>query len=222
MRFFTKRVVLLTVLLLTVIGVRANISLNNTAYNNTTTTYVRTTGSSDIVKWIDAGDVTVEIDYRNEDATVIAAAEKYKGDVTIPEEALEWMYDPAVGSAAVSNSYPISGIASHAFQNCTELNSLMIPKSITMVGMDGTYFNGCTALKTINVDPENRFYSSINGVLYNKDQTTLICVPEEGSQKIIKPDGTVEVHSMDKNIDKSNNTEKFIELLKKRMNRSTD
>lgn len=43
-----------------------------------------------------------------------------------------------------------------------------------------------------------------------------ISLPEEGSQKIIKPDGTVEVHSMDKNIEKSNNTDKFIELLKKK------
>lgn len=43
-----------------------------------------------------------------------------------------------------------------------------------------------------------------------------ISLPEEGSQKIIKPDGTVEVHSMGKNIDNSNNTDKFIELLKKK------
>lgn len=43
-----------------------------------------------------------------------------------------------------------------------------------------------------------------------------ISLPEKGSQKIIKPDGTVEVHSMGKNIDNSNNTDKFIELLKKK------
>lgn len=43
-----------------------------------------------------------------------------------------------------------------------------------------------------------------------------ISLPEEGSQKIIKPDGTVEVHSMGKNIDNSNNTDKFIEIIKKK------
>lgn len=47
-------------------------------------------------------------------------------------------------------------------------------------------------------------------------QMVNISLPEKGSQKIIKPDGTVEVHSMGKNIEKSNNTDKFIELLKKK------
>nr|DAE17965.1 MAG TPA: C2 repressor [Siphoviridae sp. ctr8v12] len=47
-------------------------------------------------------------------------------------------------------------------------------------------------------------------------QNISISLPEEGSQKIIKPDGTVELHSMSKNIDNSNNTDKFIELLKKK------
>lgn len=47
-------------------------------------------------------------------------------------------------------------------------------------------------------------------------QNIKISLPETGTQKIIKPDGTVEVHSMDKNIENSNNTDKFIELLKKK------
>lgn len=47
-------------------------------------------------------------------------------------------------------------------------------------------------------------------------QNISISLPKEGSQKIIKPDGTVELHSMGKNIDNSNNTDKFIELLKKK------
>ncbi|EGG56559.1 hypothetical protein HMPREF9442_00561 [Paraprevotella xylaniphila YIT 11841] len=48
------------------------------------------------------------------------------------------------------------------------------------------------------------------------EQNIKISLPETGTQKIIKPDGTVEVHSMGKNIDNSNNTDKFIELLKKK------
>lgn len=50
----------------------------------------------------------------------------------------------------------------------------------------------------------------------NSGQMINISLPENGSQKIIKPDGTVEVHSIGKNIDNSNNTDKFIELLKKK------
>lgn len=43
-----------------------------------------------------------------------------------------------------------------------------------------------------------------------------ISLPENGTQKIINPDGTVEVQSMGKSIDNSDNTDKFIELLKKK------
>lgn len=56
----------------------------------------------------------------------------------------------------------------------------------------------------------NENQNNISGQMVN------ISLPEKGSQKIIKPDGTVEVHSMDKNIENSNNTDKFIELLKKK------
>ncbi|WP_282747417.1 helix-turn-helix domain-containing protein [Paraprevotella xylaniphila] len=56
----------------------------------------------------------------------------------------------------------------------------------------------------------NENQNNIGGQMVN------ISLPEKGSQKIIKPDGTVEVHSMDKNIENSNNTDKFIELLKKK------
>lgn len=43
-----------------------------------------------------------------------------------------------------------------------------------------------------------------------------ISLPEKGTQKIINPDGTVEVQSMGKGIDNFGNTDKFIELLKKK------
>ena len=56
----------------------------------------------------------------------------------------------------------------------------------------------------------NENQNNIGGQMVN------ISLPEKGSQKIIKPDGTVEVHSMDNNIENSNNTDKFIELLKKK------
>jgi len=34
-------------------------------------------------------------------------------------------------------------------------------------------FNGCSRLTNIIVDPKNKFYSSIDGVLYNKDGTPI-------------------------------------------------
>ena len=52
----------------------------------------------------------------------------------------------------------------------------MIPRSVTFIGIDA--FGGCEGLEAINVEEGNPNYSSIDGVLYNKDKTTLIKAPD--------------------------------------------
>jgi len=61
------------------------------------------------------------------------------------------------------------------FQNCSALPSVFIPASVTSlsVGLCG----GCTALKSIDVAQTNANYSSTDGVLFNKNQSTLIEYP---------------------------------------------
>lgn len=39
-------------------------------------------------------------------------------------------------------------------------------------------FNDCSSLVSIKVDPGNPYFSSYNGVLYNKEKTRLICFPK--------------------------------------------
>ncbi len=36
---------------------------------------------------------------------------------------------------------------------------------------------GCTSLTAINVATDNKNYVSVNGVMYNKDKTTIKCYP---------------------------------------------
>ena len=38
-------------------------------------------------------------------------------------------------------------------------------------------FYGCDSLKEINMSPENKYYTSSDGVLFNKNKTELICCP---------------------------------------------
>ena len=57
----------------------------------------------------------------------------------------------------------------------TSLTSIIIPGSVT-------YFSvyeiaGCTSLTSIKVDNENQYYCSVDGVLFNKDKTSLIVYP---------------------------------------------
>lgn len=51
-----------------------------------------------------------------------------------------------------------------------------IPKTVTAIKDDA--FESCYELTEINVDPENKFFTSENGILYNKDKTVLLKVPE--------------------------------------------
>ena len=74
------------------------------------------------------------------------------------------------------NGLPVTGIAASAFANSTSLTSVAIPASVTSIGAGA--FNGCTSLTAITVDPSNTAFSSASGVLFNKNQTTLIQYPE--------------------------------------------
>jgi hypothetical protein len=87
---------------------------------------------------------------------------------------------------------PVVGIQEGAFSYRT-LTSLIIPDSVTNIG--GFLFEGCSQLTSINVDTKNTVYSSQNGVLYNKDNTILICYPTGVSGDINIPDGVTSIGS---------------------------
>lgn len=66
-------------------------------------------------------------------------------------------------------------IGADSFYGCTSLTAIRIPKKVTKIG--GTAFARCTSLKEITVDAANASYCSVDGMLYNKAKTTLICCP---------------------------------------------
>jgi len=70
---------------------------------------------------------------------------------------------------------PVTSIGDWAFRYCTGLTSVTIPGSVTNIA--DYAFSSCTGLSAINVGSGNTAYSSQEGVLYNKDKTTLICYP---------------------------------------------
>ncbi len=62
-----------------------------------------------------------------------------------------------------------------AFASCTSLENVTIPNSVTNIGYNT--FTSCTSLMNFNVDNNNQYYSSQDGVLFNKDKTELIQYP---------------------------------------------
>jgi len=77
--------------------------------------------------------------------------------------------------ASTYNGSPVTAIASLVFADCTNLTSVTIPHSVTFI--QSSVFSGCRSLMNILVDAANPNFSSLNGVLFNKAQTTLIYFP---------------------------------------------
>ena len=69
----------------------------------------------------------------------------------------------------------VTEIGENAFKNCTSLINITIPDSVMNIG--DCAFSGCTNIEAINVDENNKVYSSANGVLFNKDMTELLYYP---------------------------------------------
>jgi hypothetical protein len=92
---------------------------------------------------------------------------------------------PNIGEWAFADCYNLTGaiiangvitVGDDAFLNCFSLANVKIPASVTNVGVG--LFVSCLNLAVITVPPLNLFYSSVNGVLFNKSQTTLIQYPD--------------------------------------------
>jgi len=69
----------------------------------------------------------------------------------------------------------VTSIGDEAFFNCGSLKNIQIPKSVISIGKYS--FSSCTSLTTISVEKDNNVYSSIDGVLFDKNQTKLIIYP---------------------------------------------
>ena len=88
--------------------------------------------------------------------------------------------------------YEVKKISDGAFQNCTGITSIVIPDSVISIGV--STFSGCTSLAEITVSPDNKNYSSVDGVLFNKDGSELIVYPKgNGRSAYTVPDGVTSI-----------------------------
>ena len=82
----------------------------------------------------------------------------------------------------------VTSIDFFAFDSCNNLKRVEIPDSVTTI--IGKAFLYCKALENIEVSEQNDNFSSIDGVLFNKDKTILIVYPKCRTDiSYIIPDG---------------------------------
>ncbi len=109
----------------------------------------------------------------------------------------------------VSLPESLTTINSYAFQSCSKLTSIDIPNKVTKID-DNTFTNcsslknvsigsGCTSISTvafinaysideITVAEDNKNFTSVDGVLYNNDKTTLVLYPKNRAGEFVVPD----------------------------------
>ena len=110
----------------------------------------------------------------------------------------------------------VTSIGDQAFGSCTNLTSIQIPNAVSSIGNLAFFFSGlqsvtvpssvtsigngaftyCTNLNAITVDPQNAAYSSgLDGVLFDKNQTTLIQCPGAKAGNYMVPNSVATIGS---------------------------
>ena len=126
---------------------------------------------------------------------------KHATSYTIPE-GIKTIYDSAfsLNENLVEVTFPntLTTIETYAFDGCSKLREVKFPNSLMSIGNGAFYlcyslvkaeipasvksigdyaFYGCEAMKDFVVSPQSSAYSSIDGILFNKDATVLIDYP---------------------------------------------
>jgi hypothetical protein len=71
----------------------------------------------------------------------------------------------------------VVNIGNSAFDGCLNISSVTIPHSVTNLGLSA--FRGCQNLSHFSVSPSNQNYMSVDGILFNADQSSLIRYPPQ-------------------------------------------
>lgn len=125
-------------------------------------------------------------------------------------------FNGCIGITEIKIPGTVSEISSGAFSNCSSLVEISIPQSVINIG--SSVFRNCASLQNINVSEDNPSFTSVDGVMFNKDKTTLYTYPAgrvgaytapegatyittysfidcKGLSGVILPDGIVEIDS---------------------------
>ncbi|MCL2167815.1 MAG: leucine-rich repeat protein, partial [Lentimicrobiaceae bacterium] len=126
--------------------------------------------------------------YSKNKETLITCPNGKTGAMNIPNSVItigESAFNKCQKINAVTIPESVATIGESAFFDCQQLPSIFIPSGVTAIG--GNAFAACNLITAIDVDVANTKYCSIEGILYNKNQDTLVMCPSGKSGQIILP-----------------------------------
>ena len=82
------------------------------------------------------------------------------------------------GLRAITIPEGVTKLGTEPFNDCTHLKSISLPSTLKRMGLFA--FGSPVHIKSIKVNKKNRWFSSKNGVLFNKKKTKLLFYPARG------------------------------------------
>ncbi len=97
--------------------------------------------------------------------------------ITLPGSVTTIQYGAFLRSGLTSITLPegVKIMGEYALQNCNELVTITLPATLEYIGYCAITFNN--SLKSIEVNASNTFFSSLEGVLFDKTRKTLVSYP---------------------------------------------
>ena len=114
--------------------------------------------------------------------------------IAIPDSVVtigDYAFARCVAATTISIGKGVTTIGERAFSDCDSVTEMVIPAKVTSIGDKAFAFNN--VMTDIHVVEENPVYSSLDGVLFNKDKTVLIYFSKANTSSYVIPNGVLTI-----------------------------